>query len=427
MGKLIEYVQSFDRRLVSPVGGGSREKFNKSVEKYCLNPEETLARWMYFQSTEYGHDLVFSTMPMQNIVKYLGFKTSHTKNGVEYVVENQLRDEKDFKKIKTAGILKDELYKPYISCISTFKQISNKLVGGACFGPFTVAGLLLGTERLCKSCIKEPAFLHKILGRITNWIIEMAQECEREGADFFWLAEPSAVLVSKEHFESFSGMFLKHIYDSISIPGFLHVPGSTNYLIDAFIKTGAQCLSLDSHVDMRDMGHKLSQDIVVLGNINSISLLQDSADEIEKQVLRLNKEIKNFPNFIVSSGGGLSPDTPENNLKALFNITRRFPVRNREDYSHIQLLWRTMADKSFEEVNQLISLNNWSRELILSSIQEACIYLSRRLKKREVSIDEYQKRMNEINKLMGTEHIDINSSITIEDKTYRLKHIKYGF
>lgn len=401
MEKLIDYLLKAERRLVSPVGGGSREKFNRYKGNNPLNPEEILARWMDFQSREYGHDLVFSTMPLIYTVKSLGLKTKTTGSGVDFAINKQLEDENDLKKLKITEPSQDRYSTPYISCIKNFKNRSDKLVGGAFFGPFTVASLIMGTEELCKRCIKEPPFIHKVLDIITDFLMERAYRCEWEGADFLWIAEPSTVLISREHFNTYSGKYLKKIYNSISIPGFLHVPGDTNHLINGFVKTGAQGLSLDSHVNMRDMAHILPWDIVVMGNINAFCLLRDRAKELEEKVVNLNREIRNFPNFIISSGGGLAPDTPEENIRLLFQVTRKFPLWSRGEFADINYLWQTMAKKGFNEMNKALSSRYFSQELILASLEEARVYLKRQAEKGKGEPQAYSERMEKIQKIAG--------------------------
>ena len=54
------------------------------------------------------------------------------------------------------------------------------------------------------------------------------------------------------------------------------------------------------------------------------------ADEGQRSGADYLRKIKNFPNFIVSSGGGIIDGTPEENLRAMFDVTRRFPVYTSE-------------------------------------------------------------------------------------------------
>lgn len=427
MKKLIDYILLQDRRLVSPVGGGSAERFARRIKHSAMKSGERMAHWMAFQAEEYGHDFLCSTILDVQICKCFGLKTFTLPAGSEHVLEGQINESRDLKYLKRSAASSSPLLSPYISCIEEFRKLSPKPIGGACFGPFTTAGAMLGTEQLCLSCIRNPTLLEKVLPIITDFIIQMANDCEQAGADFFWIAEPTAVLISPEQFREFSGQYIKKIFASISIPGFLHVPGDSRHLIDEFIHTGVQCLSLDSCVDMRDMAHTIPQDVVILGNINSISMLQDSVEEIEKKTELLNKEIKNFPNFIISSGGGLSQFTPEENIRALFKVTEKFPLWNKMEFALIDHIWHSMIEKSSAEVYGELSQGSFSREVIRAALEEACVYLGRQVVKKKISLSTYSQYLNEIAKLLSTEYLDSDCFLNFEENSYHIEQLKRNF
>mgnify|MGYP000915232872 CR=1 FL=1 len=422
--KLIDYIMKQNKRLVSPKGGGSIERFQKRVNTPIMKPAEYIAHWLAFQAEEYGHEFLCSTMLDVQICKCLGLQTYLMPDGSEHVVEYQINCANDLNKIKKTSPLAHPLVEKYITCITEFKKICTKPVGGACFGPFTCAGTILGTQHLCMASIDNPELIKKTMEITTDFILQMALDCEKAGADFFWIAEPTGVLFAPQQFNEFCGRYIKKIFDSISVPGFLHIPGNTNHLIDAMIKTNAQCLSLDSFVDMRDMAHRVPLDLIILGNINSVSMLYDPIDKIAQDTAKLNREIKNFPNFVISSGGGLSKDTPEENLKVLFDTTRKIPVWNREQYLQIHQLWRIMAAKSFAEIDLTLAKNNYSPDIVAASLEEACMYLKRQYKYKNLSLPRYSRQSHEILKLLCTDYISRFHSFNIESDTVTLEQLK---
>ncbi|MBU2511332.1 hypothetical protein KJ966_08330 [bacterium] len=423
MKKLIDYILDSGRRLISPVGGGSIKRFSDYKNLTAITKEQKLAHWMAFQTREYGHDFLSSTLPVIDFCKSIGIKTVVTADGKETVIENQIAKSSDLIQTLSGNPLNSPDLEPYIECIGKFKNLSDKPIGGACFGPFTLAGAILGMERLCCDCILDPDFLIEILSFITNILIEFAHECEDRGADFFWIAEPTAVLVSPKHFEKFSGEFIKKINDSISLAAFLHVPGDTNHLIEKFIKTGAQCLSLDSCINMREMAHFIPGNVVILGNVNSIAMLQDSPQEIDKKVTLLNREIRNFPNFIISSGGALSANTPEENIRTMFSSTKKAPVWQKSQYNQIDSLWRTMANKNFREISGKLSQTNYSGEVIAGSVEEALYYLFGLVKKGKRSQSECYKQTADIIKVLNTGIVTPSLQININENKYRIEQL----
>jgi len=392
------------------VGGGSLRRFYRQHDLLNSSLEMKKALWMAFQSKEYGHDFPCSTIPVVDFCKALGLKTEWNRNGLEQIITGQVSTREDLSKLSLVDVRNSPYLTPYIKCVSVFQTLSEKPVGGACFGPLTLAGAILGIEKLCLDSIMHPAFLKEIVCIISEKLWVMAMACEKKGADFFWIAEPVAVMISPTAFRNFSGDYIKKIFTSISVPGFLHIPGNTNYLLNELVMTGAQCLSLDSHVDARDAVYKLPRDVVVLGNINAISMLQEPLADIERQVTQLNRAIRNFPNFIISSGGGLSPETPEEAIRLLFSVTGRFPVWSRIEYSQIDTLWNSLiADK---EILSLISKNRFSSAVIKAAWEEAATCLTRRLKSKKMKTEEVEAKWKNLMKLL---YSDIMKNIEIVD------------
>ena len=322
--KLIDYVLSRNRRLVAPVGGGSRRRFDETLDTSGMPPEEKIAHWLYFQTTEYGHDFVFSSIPYIDICKFLGLKTYTDRHKTEQVCQGQIHSRLDLIKIKNARPFDAFGENPYIKAVKEFKKLSRTPIGTGGFGPATLASYVLGMENFLINCIEDPLFVQDVSNFFAEFIMAIAREGEKNGADYLWVGEPVVVMVSPKHFRNFSGQYVKRILDSTYLPGFLHVPGDATHLIEEFVRTNAQCLSLDHHVDMIKIACTVPPDVALLGNIDAISIATSDPETLKNQVLELNENIKNFPNFIVSSGGGVIEDTPEENLKVLFDVTRGF-------------------------------------------------------------------------------------------------------
>ena len=123
-------------------------------------------------------------------------------------------------------------------------------------------------------------------------------------------------------------------------------------------------MSFDHHVDMENSRLHNSSRYCNAWKHRYNSMALDDVEKIEKQVIELNEKIKNFPNFIVSSGGGIIDDTPEENLSVLFDVTSRFPAYNKEQYNQINDLWRIIAANDWDLFNNYISEKNVSNKII---------------------------------------------------------------
>lgn len=385
--KLLDYVASHNRRLVSPVGGGSADKFLRTLEGKNIKEEEKIARWLNFQNKEYGHDFLDSGVSYAEFCSFLDLETYIEKSGFENVVPGQIKNIDDIKRLKKINYSKKLKESPSIKAIKEFKKMSNKFIGGGCFGPITITSTVLGIENFLKCCIKNPELVEACAEFFYEILMKMAYEYEKAGADYFLLGEPTAVMVSPKHFRKYSGKYTKRIFSNISIPGFIHIPGDSSHLIEEFVATGAQCLSIDFHVDTKKLLYTVPRDVVILGNINTISLLKESKEEIEDKVQRLNVDIKNFQNYVVSSGGGIIEGTSDENLKVLFDVTRKFPVWSNDEYLLIKKIWDLINEGKVGELENLIEFKNPSKKLLKSSLDEMESYL--KFKVREIGKDDF--------------------------------------
>lgn len=373
---LIEYIMRQNRRLVSPVGTGGDEKFKGQFDTTLMTTEEEIAYWLYYQAKVRRHDFVQSTIPYAEMCKTLGLKTYFEPNGAESVYPNQIKDIGDLQGLKNAKSVKALMESPHIRGIKIYKNLSNTPVGGGSFGPLTLVSCVMGLDNFLRKCGKDPEWVDALAGFFAELMIEIALACQDGGADFLFMGDPVAVMLSPKQFRRFSGQYLEKIFKTISIPGFLHVPGSSNHLISEFVRTGAQCLSLDSYVDMKEMAYTLPSNVVVLGNINTVSLLQEDIKTIEKKVFELNHSIMNFPNFIISSGGGVIDGTADEKLDVLFDVTNKMPVWSPKEYDQIYDLWQLMAENKLDQVDHYIRTRKISNKIIEASRDEASNYLA---------------------------------------------------
>jgi uroporphyrinogen decarboxylase len=261
--KLIEYVNSKNKRLIAPLGG------NKDL----------------------GHDIIYDCIHFDEICSIL----------------------------KNKNYLKDEIINKYIKNFKKQKQGSNALVGSGFFGPFTCACIYMDINKSKAICNDNPEYAHEIINNMTDFMIDYAKLMEKLGSNLLWIAEPMAYLLSKEKFNEFSGNYLKKIFESTDVFGFLHICGDVTNIIDDMIKTKSQCISLDQNINLIDIINKVPKDLVIMGNTDPMFVLSSNYEEIYNNALKLNINLKNIDNYIFSTGCILPEQTPNSNIKALFD------------------------------------------------------------------------------------------------------------
>lgn len=286
------------RRLFAPVGGRTPYQDGKIFDKYNCCSMESIN--MLYQIEEYGYDLVSATVPMKLLTNSLFSKNTSIRQ-------------------------KLKMLEPYIQCVGETKWFSDKMVGGATFGPLTIAAEHYGAKEILVMSYRDPAKLHDILRYITGFFLEFFDACERESPDFCWIAEPMGAILSPDQFEEFTQSYMAEIFSNVKRPGILHIPGSTHHIVDYLVDTKAQCLSLDSKDNICDLLSKFPPYICIRGIINTYDLLYGSCELIRRKTIQFNQDIEGYRNVIVGSGGGIIDGTSRENILEMRRVTVTYP------------------------------------------------------------------------------------------------------
>jgi len=261
--KLIDYINSINKRLIAPLGG------NKNFQ----------------------YDIIYDCIHFDEICTIL----------------------------KNKNYLNDDIIYKYINNFIKNKKENDKLVGSGFFGPFTCACIYMGINESKNILNNNSKYAHEIINSMTDFMIDYTKIIKDLGSNILWIAEPMAYLLPKEKFDEFSGNYIKNIFESTDMFGFLHICGNTTNIIHNMINTKAQCISLDQNVDLINIINKVPKDIVIMGNIDPLFVLNSNYEEIYNKALELNISLKNIDNYIFSTGCILPNQTPNINIKALFD------------------------------------------------------------------------------------------------------------
>jgi uroporphyrinogen decarboxylase len=203
------------------------------------------------------------------------------------------------------------------------------LAGAYVVGPFTLAGLMMGADDAVMNTMLDPAGVHRLLHFTTERIQEYVQLLLAAGADVVCILEPTAVMLSPQQFEEFSAVYVRHITQSFkySRAGFVyHTCGNTMHLVEAMGKAGVQGVSLDSPdcgVDLKEAAARVSDDVVVMGNISPATTMRfGTPEDVRRETGALLASMHAIPNFILSTGCDLPQETPAENLRAFMETGR---------------------------------------------------------------------------------------------------------
>ncbi|MGQ9747892.1 MAG: uroporphyrinogen decarboxylase family protein [Candidatus Caldatribacteriaceae bacterium] len=270
-------------------------------------------------------DAMFFMMDLSVEASALGLPVRFPLEETPSVEFHPVKTLSDLEHFRNIDILGDGRVMVYLETLRHMKVAFPCPVGGYVIGPITLAGLLVGANELAIKSILEPDFFQDLLHFSFEVVMRYASALKDEGADMIMVLEPTAVIFSPQQFRQFLAPFYREmvgILDDTEI--ILHVCGNTTHLVKDMADSGVAGLSLDSMVDLAKVFQVVGSDILIMGNINPVQILQGTSQEVYIETYRLLERMRNVPLFVLSSGCDLPQDVPLENIEAFFKAGRNW-------------------------------------------------------------------------------------------------------
>lgn len=264
------------------------------------------------------------------LLESMNVKTKFIEN-VGPVVEGF--DEKEISLLHKEDIKISNLENVYESIYQVKKKLegSGKPLIGFAAAPWTLATYLI-EGRLTKehSTVREfayrkPELTDKIIDILSNLIISHLQNQIKSGADIIQLFDTHANNMDKFLFHKYFLKEITRICKTIKSK-FPNTPivlfSKSNYPLEQEIFSYIDCISFNSHVNMKDFLKKIPQNICFQGNLDPMRLLVGG----EQLVIAAESILTDMKdrNFIFNLGHGVLKDTPVRNVNLLIETVRKF-------------------------------------------------------------------------------------------------------
>ena len=210
------------------------------------------------------------------------------------------------------------------------KLITDRPILAGMIGPFSLAARLLGVSDIMMYCYDEPDMVHTVLKKVTAFLIAYAKAFKVTGANGIVVAEPVAGLLSPALEEEYSSPYVKQIVDAVQDDYFLvvyHNCGDrTPNMLSSILSTGCAAYHFGNAVDIqRDVIAKVPEKTIIMGNIDPVGVLcMGTAEQVKNETVELMEKCTVYPNFVLSSGCDIPPNTPWQNVKTFFDASKEF-------------------------------------------------------------------------------------------------------
>ena len=186
-------------------------------------------------------------------------------------------------------------------------------------GPCAEGADLRGINTLMMDFFDDPGFVRDLFEFVNEMELNFAKFQIEAGVDVMGMGDAAASLIGPELYEEFVWPYEKKLIDGVHDLGAavrLHICGNTRDILEGIGRLGCEIVDLDYLVPVSQARAKTGQAQIICGNIDPVSVLQDSTPEqIHQAIEQCHKEAGS--NFIVGAGCEVTRNTPPENLRVL--------------------------------------------------------------------------------------------------------------
>jgi uroporphyrinogen decarboxylase len=188
-------------------------------------------------------------------------------------------------------------------------------------GPMVTAGYLMGINDLMMSLILQPTEISKFLETLTTTIINWLQ------AQLDTLTNPQGIMllddivgmVGLDHYNEFVAPHLRRIFDAFDgLIRIYHNDTPCQHLYPAFTEANFDVFNFTHKVDIAQVKTQMGHRVALMGNVPPLDVaVRESPEIVTRHARDCIDKAAPGGGFILSVGGGVSPDTPPENLDAI--------------------------------------------------------------------------------------------------------------
>jgi uroporphyrinogen decarboxylase len=190
-------------------------------------------------------------------------------------------------------------------------------------GPLNVASFLAGSTEFLMAVRTDPAEIHKLLGTITDFIIDWL-ELQIEtfpSIDGVFILDDIVGFLSKQDFEAAALPYLQRIFKSFDVAvRFFHNDAAGLVCAPYLIEMNVNLFNFSFQHTLAEMKKLTNNSVTLLGNVPARDVLAAGGpDDVRSSVRAALDSVEDKSRIILSSGGGMPPDVPTENIEAFLS------------------------------------------------------------------------------------------------------------
>ena len=292
--------------------------------KDYLNSGELLAFCQIEAWKRFSYDGVTAFADNSLEAEAIGSKISYKNDAYPHIDRYCLNDIHDWKYLSIPDSEKDGRMPVIIDACRILKNEVGKetAVIGTVQGPVTLAGQLLGIEKLIYSVVDHPEEFYNLLNFSTRAMVAFGKALIKAGAHIIHVFDPSSScsVINRAVFKEYVLPNLKQAFGEFKHSGdpicWLNITGQTIPILDLFSETGADLFNIDYLVPITIAMEKLPHHCIN-GNIKSFSFISGEAKEIQREAKDLLTQTQSRGGFALGPGCEIPLESKVSNIEAM--------------------------------------------------------------------------------------------------------------
>ena len=267
-------------------------------------------------------------MDLTTEAEAFGAEIVFSDDAVPAVVGHLLSNVDDIRQLEIPSLFAGRIPAYLKANLLAARNITDRPVFAGCIGPYSLAGRLYDMSELMMLIFENPDAAHQLLSKCTLFIKKYCEALKETGVGGVVMAEPAAGLLSEKDCQTFSSDYVRYIVEQVQSDDFivvLHNCGNTGHCTRAMVSTGAAAYHFGNKCRMDEVIRDVPPTALAMGNIDPVSIFKDGTPEqMHQTVMDLLEKMKNYPNFVLSSGCDTPPHTPQTNIDTFFGALREW-------------------------------------------------------------------------------------------------------
>ena len=192
-------------------------------------------------------------------------------------------------------------------------------------GPLAIAGHLRGVTEFLMDFKLFPTETKSLLEITTQTTIQWLQAQIRNLPEIegIMVLDDIVGFLSPSDYMEFAHPLLKEIFSSFpDMIRVYHNDSKISHILESLINTRFHVLNFSHNLDIGEVWQKIGDRICLMGNVPPLEVLaKGNPEEVRSWAKACITKTKGGQNLILSAGGGVSPDTPAQNIDALVEAT----------------------------------------------------------------------------------------------------------